>query len=95
MVEIHKLPIGIWYIHVPSKAIAVAARTSSVESRGAVPESDEYEKIQIMHSLNQSNTGKALIFHIFFTYLLYLLFGQVEQKQTQFMVPRFFAPTRL
>ena len=44
MNEIHKLPIRIWYIHVPSKAILVAARTSSVESRGAVPESDEYEK---------------------------------------------------
>ena len=44
MVEIHKLPIRIWYIHVPSKAILVAERTSSGESRGAVPESDEYEK---------------------------------------------------
>ena len=42
--EIHKLPIRIWYIHVPSKAILVAARTSSGESRGSVPESDEYEK---------------------------------------------------
>ena len=42
LVEIHKFPISIWYI--PSKAILVAARTSSVESRGAVPESDEYEK---------------------------------------------------
>ena len=49
LVEIHKLPISIWYI--PSKAILVAARTSSVESRGAVPESDEYEK----------NTNYALI----------------------------------
>ena len=43
-VEIHKLPIGIWYIHVPSKAILVAALTFCVESRGAVLESDEYEK---------------------------------------------------
>ena len=68
MVEIHKLPISIWYI--PSKAIAVAARTSSVESRGAVPESDEYEKIQIINSLNQSNTGKALIFHIFTIFVI-------------------------
>ena len=49
MVEIHKFPISIWYL--PSKAILVAARTSSVESRGAVPESDEYEK----------NTNYALI----------------------------------
>ena len=49
MVEIHKFPIGIWYI--PSKAILDAAQTSSVESRGAVPESDEYEK----------NTNYALI----------------------------------
>ena len=49
LVEIHKFPIGIWYI--PSKAILDAAQTSSVESRGAVPESDEYEK----------NTNYALI----------------------------------
>ena len=67
LVEIHKLPIGIWYI--PSTAVLVAAKTSFlffnfslVESQGAAPESDEYEKIQIMHSLNQPNTGKAQIF---------------------------------
>ena len=57
LVEIHKLLIGIWYV--PSTALHVAAETSflffnasSVESHGAVPESDEYEKIQIMHTLN-------------------------------------------
>ena len=57
LVEIHKLLIGIWYV--PSTALHVAAETSflffnssSVESHGAVPESDKYEKIQIMHTLN-------------------------------------------
>ena len=47
----HKLLIGIWYI--PSTALHFAAETSflcfnssSVESHGAVPESDEYEKIK-------------------------------------------------
>ena len=39
--------------------------SSSVESHGTVPESDEYEKIQIMHPLNQPNTGKALILDTF------------------------------
>ena len=49
--------MGIWYI--PSTALHVAAETSfsfsissSVESHGAVPESAEDKKIQIMHSLN-------------------------------------------
>ena len=57
LVEMRKLPIGIWYI--PSTALHVAAETSfsfsissSVESHGAVPESAEDKKIQIMHSLN-------------------------------------------
>ena len=70
LVEIHKLLIGIWYI--PSAALYVAAETSflffnssSVESRGAVPESEKYGKIQIMHSLNQPNIGKAQIFNTF------------------------------
>ena len=67
LVEIHELLIGTWYV--PSTALHVAAETSflffnssSVESHGAVPESDEYEKIQIMHTLNKpTNTGKAQI----------------------------------
>ena len=46
LVEIHKLLVGIWYI--PSTAVHVAAETSflffnssSVESRGAIPESEK------------------------------------------------------
>ena len=57
LVEMRKLPICIWYI--PSTALHAAAETSfsfsnscSVESHGAVPESAEDKKIQIMHSLN-------------------------------------------
>ena len=59
-----------WFIL--SKAIHVAAKTtflffnsSTVEPHGAVPESDEYEKIQIMQSLNQPITGKAQILNTF------------------------------
>ena len=70
MVEIHQLLIGMWFIL--SKAIHVAAKTSflffnssTVEPHGAVPESDEYEKIQIMQSLNQPITGKAQILNTF------------------------------
>ena len=53
--------IGIWYI--PSTALHFAAETSflcfnssSVESHGAVPESDEYEKIKKLctHLINQT-----------------------------------------
>ena len=46
LVEIHKLLVGIWYI--PSTALHVAAETSflffnssSIESRGAIPESEK------------------------------------------------------
>ena len=75
LVEIHNLLISIWYI--PSTAVHVAAKTSflffnssSVESHGTVPESDEYEKIQIKQSLNQPNTGKAQILNTFATLVL-------------------------
>ena len=68
--------------------------SSSVESHGTVPESDEYEKIQIMHPLNQPNTGKALILDTFsvlvltisiskriFCFLLASLKKSLEQRE--------------
>ena len=49
LVEIHKLLVGIWYIpstalHVPAETSFLFFNCSSVESRGAIPESEKYEK---------------------------------------------------
>ena len=66
MVEIRKLPIGIWYT--PSTALHVAAQTSfsfsnssSVESHGAVPESVEDKKNTNYALIKLRDTGKAQI----------------------------------
>ena len=62
LVEIHKLPIGIWYINVPSKAILVAARTSSVESHGVVPERNTNYALMKSTKLRQGSNFKHIYY---------------------------------